>query len=216
VCRRFIVCLGFLVDKGVPLESFLATYICSVVALAATLFLAGYLNTIIHWIYSFARKILHPHIISSFSSQDYNNNKPTLRVDKTIVLVNFLFVAGFLGPALLAAYMPDYRATLMQTGFLLNGIASIVTALTVERRIARTCHAGELRGIRQLELDMSVSKALGALLSAGLFLFLYAVYTLMISQRYVILLAWFFLSIFEVLFSNSSLDAVASGFGVVY
>lgn len=56
------------------------------------------------------------------------------RSDLTIVYI--VSLAGFLLPSVLAAIYPDYRGTLLQSGFLLNSIATLYTALKIEKEIA--------------------------------------------------------------------------------
>jgi hypothetical protein len=173
VCSAgLLICLGFVVDGGTSISNLLIVYIFSSVFLSITFVFFAYSNSAILWFYSFLRDLLHPQVESSLGPDLYAGLEFKIKLDKTIVFTNFLFIFGFLSPALVASYMPDYRATFMQTGFLLNGIASILTAFTVEKRIARTCQNGLVGEIRQLEVELSVSKAFGAVIAALLFSFL--------------------------------------------
>ncbi len=87
------------------------------------------------------------------------------KVSLAVSGVTALGFLGLLAPSLLASTFPDYRATLMQTGFVLNSFASIVNVLQVERQIAMTMDSGDPAKINALYSGYTVSRATGYLLA---------------------------------------------------
>lgn len=97
-------------------------------------------------------------------------DKPGYRLSPPVAGVAAVGLLGLLGPSLLATTFPDYRATLMQTGFIVNSVASIVNVAYVERHIAMTLHDGDRDQIGQLYTSYTVSRASGYAVSAVIFL----------------------------------------------
>ena len=84
--------------------------------------------------------------------------------------VSAIGLIGLLSPSLLATTFPAYRATLMQTGFIINSIASIISVMYVERQIAITLDGGDQHEIGLLYNSFLVSRALGYAVTALFFL----------------------------------------------
>lgn len=92
-------------------------------------------------------------------------DKRVFQLSVPVACITAIGLLGLLGPSLLASTYPDYRATLMQTGFIVNSLASIVNVLHVERSIAITLDAGVTSKINALYTSYTVSRALGYLIA---------------------------------------------------
>lgn len=90
-------------------------------------------------------------------------------VSPSVAFVSALGLAGFLVPSLAAAKYPDFRATLMQTGFVLNSIATIVNVMVVEKRISLTIDGGSTGDISALYDSYVLSRAVGYVCGALIF-----------------------------------------------
>jgi hypothetical protein len=74
----------------------------------------------------------------------------------------------------MAVSYPENRGFLLQTGFVFNVVATVLSALTAERKIAHICDSGEKDVIANNIVDYSISKSVGILISGFIF-FLIAV-----------------------------------------
>lgn len=91
------------------------------------------------------------------------------RLSPAVVAVTAIGFLGLLIPSLLASTFPTYRATLMQTGFILNSLASIVSVLHVERIIAVTIDEGDPEAVNALYGSYVTSRAAGYVTAACAF-----------------------------------------------
>ena len=114
------------------------------------------------------RKSFQPELIAR--SLAAGGDRAVADVSTPIAVIATVGLLGLLGPSLLAATYPDYRATLMQTGFIVNSAASIINVMYVERQIAMTLDEGDERKISSLLHSYTVSRAVGYLLAAVAFL----------------------------------------------
>jgi len=70
------------------------------------------------------------------AARDSHRERVEYKLSTAVAGVTALGFLGLLAPSLLASAYFEYRATLIQSGFILDSVASIVSVLQVERRIA--------------------------------------------------------------------------------
>jgi hypothetical protein len=104
------------------------------------------------------------------AARDLHREHVEYKLSPAVAGVTALGFFGLLAPSLLAAVFHDYRATLMQTGFVLNSVASIITVLHVERRIAMVMDSGSPQQINALYSSYTLSRAIGYLAAMLAFL----------------------------------------------
>jgi len=88
---------------------------------------------------------------------------PHFQIDLALVFSLALF--GFLLPSIMAATFPGYRATLLQTGFLLNSLATIYMTLRIERQLALTLSSNNEHKKWEAYRLFMTSRAVGATLT---------------------------------------------------
>lgn len=83
------------------------------------------------------------------------------------------FILGFCLPSMAAATFPDFRATLLQLGFLLNSLGTIINIFFVERDIAAASRPNsETRALMSTAATIFLGRAWASGVSAGIFLVL--------------------------------------------
>lgn len=167
-----LLTIGYLVDTGMQVQYLLLSYV------AASLLLA-----LCH-IPLLRRKFLLAVTLKSFrviygetcdpatlqaASQLHSSGRVEYKINSAVCIVTTIGFVGLLAPSLLASSFPEYRATLMQTGFILNSIASIMNVLQVERKIAMTIHGGNQKEINDLYISYTISRGIGYTAAAVLF-----------------------------------------------
>lgn len=85
------------------------------------------------------------------------------------LLVNMFVYLGLLTPSVLASIWPEHRAALMQTGFALNAIASLLLVLKVEKDIALVFEHGTTKDIIGINTRLAKIKGYGFLIASAFF-----------------------------------------------
>lgn len=167
-----LVAIGYLVDTAFPSRDLRLVYGVSALAIA-----------VLHMPLLF-RRPMFALTIRAFGCL-YQRSRDSVAVERAeqffalprkakampfVVIVTYIGLLGLLAPSLLALAYADYRATLMQTGFIINSVASIVNVMVVEKKIAIVLDAGANEAISTLYDDYAVSRAGGYILAAGTFL----------------------------------------------
>ena len=167
-----LILIGYMVDTGVPARSMLALYALVAILLGSShgLFLQKKLlfKLVLYACKTFYNKSLDRRWIRRALRTIEGRRRSKTQV--AIVLVCALGLVGFLIPSILAADHPLYRATLMQTGFVINSSASILNVLYIERRISMIIHSGDPTGINRVYDSYLSSRAVGYIVGAAPFL----------------------------------------------
>jgi hypothetical protein len=116
--------------------------------------------------------LFHRDSATDFKSLEQGVLRSKITFDYLIVFIGYFSFIGFLMPSYFASSLPDFRGVLLQTGFVFNVVATIISALTVERRIAVVCESSDLASIENLLVTFNQSKAFGILLAGLTFLVL--------------------------------------------
>lgn len=166
-----LLTIGYLVDTGLQARYLLLSYI------AASLLLALCHFPLLR------RKLLLAVTLKSFrviygetcdpatllAASQLNGGHVKYKISISVCVVTAIGFIGLLAPSLLASTFPEYRATLMQTGFIMNSIASIMNVFQVERKIAMTIHGGNYEQLNVLYSSYTVSRAIGYMSALILF-----------------------------------------------
>lgn len=167
-----LLTIGYLVDTSIPVSQLLVIYAATSLVIAAChlplLRRAPLLNLTLVAFRSIYGKTCEPEAIQS--ARDLHLERVEYKVSPAVAGVTALGFLGLLAPSLLASTFPNYRATLMQTGFIVNSLASIISVLHVERRIAMVMDSGSSQQINELYSSYTVSRALGYLAAMVAFL----------------------------------------------
>lgn len=158
-----LLAIGYLVDTSIPSHHLLSIYAGTSLLLAAAhlplLRRAPLLNLTLVAFRRIYGKSCAPEMIRS--ARNLHLERVDYKIGPVVIGVTALGFLGLLTPSLLATTYPDYRATLMQTGFILNSVASIINVLQVERRIAMVMDSGNATEINAHYSSYTVSRALG-------------------------------------------------------
>lgn len=129
-----LVLIGYSIDIGIAAHQLVATYFVTTLCVGASYAMAAVRGD---WMLSMTAKFVkyYYNIDSPIELNDIVLEiKNTARFD--LALIYIITISGFLLPSILAAIYPDFRGTLLQSGFLLNSIATLYTALKIEKEIA--------------------------------------------------------------------------------
>lgn len=162
-----LLTIGYLVDTSISGDSLMLIYAASSLVIAVChlplLRRAPLLDLTLTAFRRIYGKTCEPEAIQA--ARDLHREQVEYRIAPAVAVVTTIGFIGLLAPSLLASAFPAYRATLMQTGFILNSIASIISVLQVERRIAMVMDSGSPLQINALYSSYTVSRALGYLVA---------------------------------------------------
>lgn len=158
-----LLAIGYFVDTSIPRERLQMIYALAAILIAILHFpLLSRRPILAMTLFAFRRmyaKICPPEIVAA--SQETYAKKSPYRISAAVAIVTAVGLLGLLIPSLLASTYPAYRATLMQTGFILNSAATIINILYVEREIAMTLDEGNADQINALYNSYTISRAIG-------------------------------------------------------
>lgn len=158
-----LLLIGFMIDLGTTPSELSGIYAIFV------LFLGG-----AYWFTArfpeLGLRLLAPFVMRYYSVTVDIPEIKSVQVSRTktnldIAIVFNIALLGFLIPSILAAIFPDYRATLLQTGFLLNSFATLYSALKIEKRLVLVLNNGsEFDKLKEYHNFMR-ARAIGSIIS---------------------------------------------------
>jgi hypothetical protein len=167
-----LLAIGYFVDTAMPHENLQSIYAMAAILIAVChLPLLSRTPIFAITLLAFQRiygKTCDPEIIQS--ARQAHGIKSRYKLSFAVASVTAVGLLGLLVPSLLASTFPEYRATLMQTGFILNSAATIANVLYIERDIAMTLDGGNSVQINSLYNSYTVSRAAGYVVAAIAFL----------------------------------------------
>lgn len=167
-----LLAIGYFVDTSMPREHLQWIYAAAAVLIAIShLPLLSRKPIIAITLLAFKRvygKTCDPEIVQT--ARQTHGLKTHYKLSYAVAGVTAIGLLGLLAPSLFASTFPEYRATLMQTGFILNSAATIINVLYVERDIAMTLDDGNSEQINSLYGTYTVSRAVGYVVAAIAFL----------------------------------------------
>ena len=152
----FFASSGFLVDLGVSPKDFLLLFS-----------LAWFLLGILTLLYIKSWKTVSAFLADKFSSgkNDISINVIDFRIKDLLTNFPFLFnLLGISAPVMLASFFPDYRASMLQLGFLFNSIATLLLVFVLEPKFIAHLADDESEAADQYHQQLIFSKAMILLL----------------------------------------------------
>ena len=166
-----LLIIGFMIDIGMSIIAFLSIYISFVLILGLSYWLkAKFPNFFLKVSVPFITKYYNITVDNSFG---YNSRSYAPKVNPPIAIIFSIALLGFLLPSLFAAAFPNYRATLLQTGFILNSFATLYSALKIEKNLALTMNNGNNDDKWLAYCEFMISRAVGCLLATLIFLIIF-------------------------------------------
>lgn len=101
------------------------------------------------------------------------NIKKDLKFRSVNFLIGICVTFAFCMPPLLAAIFVDYRATLLQLGFVLNSVATLSIVFYVEKGLAKALHMGDKNVLTQIGEDHYIARKNAAAFSCLVMLMMY-------------------------------------------
>lgn len=160
-----LLLIGFMIDTGITVYKFAVTYGVFAIILAVV-----YWMTARYW-------ALGPRLLTPFIARYYRVkvDLPQFKVEQVsctelnfdIAIIFSVALLGFLLPSILAAGFPDYRATLLQSGFILNSLATLYSALKIEKGLALTLQNGTNAEKWQAYCNFMQARAVGSIFAAA-------------------------------------------------
>lgn len=171
--------LGYAVDLGTDAEALARIFVFSglILGLISNLVIKRW--EVARWTFRFFYRVCYnntwvennPPLRTSAKIENDHLSNVGLRV-KLVYLSTVLLFLGFLMPSIAASVWPDLRATLMQSGFVLNSFGSLIVALFIEKDIATIFQGKRPKEIKRLNYEMASYKSYAYLTGAFLFLIL--------------------------------------------
>lgn len=164
-----LLLIGFFIDTGVQYHVLFSVYISFTLLLGLTyLVIAIFTESAIGYVVSFINLYykldiacaIHQRIKISWRNPQFD-----------IIVVFSVGLLGFLIPSISASIVPDFKATLLQTGFILNSFSTLYFTLIIEKRLVLILNeSNNLDKWKSYKLFM-YSRSLGCFIS-GLILIL--------------------------------------------
>lgn len=160
-----LLLIGFVVDN-LSDPSLLTTRYSLVLFLAAALYICASL-LVVPLLSVFSRGVNSYYRLLTVAPTHIETKTHTKRMfSADVVLTQILFNLGLLGPSILAMMNPDYRATLMQTGFMLNSFATVYFVVFIEKKMADVLIATDDAEKFRFLSKFNNSRAIGSVCSA--------------------------------------------------
>lgn len=158
-----LLLIGFFIDQGIAPVQLIFIYCGFSLTLAVLYFLAG-LNA------SQSLILLRPLVMRYYKIEiakpkTKKNAIPFRPIPNDIALIFALSLCGFLLPSVAAAIFPDYRATLLQTGFILNSIATLYFALKIEKDLAVTLNSTDTDRKWEAFVEFMFARSIGCIIT---------------------------------------------------
>ena len=162
-----LLLIGFMIDTGASVYNLTAVYTLFALSM-------GGIYALVARFPKFGMKLLVPFIAKYYGFEVRTPNVPSfgdseaVKCKFDIALAFNLALLGFLLPSILAVAVPEYRATLLQTGFILNSFATLYSALKIEKSLAIILNGDNEAAKWQAYVNFMQARALGAILTAGM------------------------------------------------
>lgn len=159
-----LLLIGVLIDTGTTIAKLSLIYTVLTISLSFIyLATAQYLQFITKFIVIFIVKYYKINIQVPQYDIKYNSD---LKNNADISIIYCVALIAFLLPSILAAAIPEYRATLLQTGFILNTFATLYFALKIEKKIALILNNGTEQEKWEVCKTFMLARALGSVFAA--------------------------------------------------
>jgi hypothetical protein len=148
--------LGYFVDSQIGISNLIWIYELSLVVLALTMCLiATRIDLAFKALLFFGRAFHKDEMLPNV--KEIAPGK--LKIDGPALYTMIFYLSGFLLPALVAMMFPDYRATLMQLGFVFNSMGTLINVAVVERRFSTLAQHGKQEEVIEFGRKLLLSRA---------------------------------------------------------
>lgn len=169
-----LLLIGFLIDSGITSSELSGIYAIFVLCLGGAYWFAAQfpelgIRLLAPFVMRYYKVVVNiPDIKYDQESRD--------KINLDIAIIFNIALLGFLVPSIAAAIFPEYRATLLQTGFLINSFATLYSALKIEKRLVLVLNNGtevdKLRVYRNFMRGRSVGSIISFVPLIVIFLFM--------------------------------------------
>lgn len=176
-----LLLIGFFIDTGVQYCELFTIYIIFTLLLGFTyLLISLFTEPTIEYVTAFINRYYKLDI--AFTTHRYI--KISLLNPKLDIIVVFsVGLLGFLIPSIAASIMPEFKATLLQTGFILNSFSTFYFILVIEKKLVLILNAScALDKWRSYKLFM-YSRSIGCFFSGLLLLLFYYYINIIIKNQ---------------------------------
>ena len=154
-----LMIIGYMIDSGFSAKLITEIYaIFSLILSFSYLFL--YKNGYIFLFY--AKKAIVKYYGVEISSTSMRSDFIQTKIKYDIAVVYVVSLLGFFFPSVAAAYFTQFKATLLQSGFILNSFATLYFALVVEKRMALTLNDGSIPDKLQMFSEFMLARFCGS------------------------------------------------------
>ena len=164
---------GFLLDKGYSPDGFLKLFSGAAFAMVVVFILIIYnKERVVHSLRRFfpARSNDSDSLVGPFVDRGSKSEQSISKISRpVVVLTTLLNQLGIFLPVFVASFFLDYRATIVQLGFLINSIGTIVTIFYVERILALNAEFSPDDLDKELRKLLSVKASVVCVLGAAAF-----------------------------------------------
>lgn len=159
-----LLLIGFFIDYGTPPQLMIGVYCAFSIALSLLYFATG-------WYASNLVSILRPVVMWYYkieidTLEQANQHRRLRSPPNDIAFIFLVALLGFLLPSVAAAIFPDFRATLLQTGFMLNSVATLYSTLKVEKDMAVTLNCNDTQKKMGAFVEFMLARSIGSLSAA--------------------------------------------------
>ena len=158
-----LLLIGFLIDSGITSSELSGIYTIFVLCLGGAYWFTAQFPKL-------GLRLLAPFVVRYYKVAV---NIPDIKYDQElrdkisldIAIVFNIALLGFLVPSITAAIFPEYRATLLQMGFLLNSFATLYSALKIEKRLVLVLNNGSEVDKLRVYRNFMRARAVGSIIS---------------------------------------------------
>lgn len=166
-----LLIIGFFIDTGVKYYVLFFVYITFTILLGITyMIIAVFTESAISYVLFFINRYYKLQItfeINKHTNVGWKNPK----ID--IMLVFSIGLLGFLIPSISASLMPEFKATLLQTGFILSSFSTLYFTLVIEKKLVLILNSSsDYEKLKSYKIFM-YSRAVGCFFSALFLLVLF-------------------------------------------
>jgi hypothetical protein len=159
-----LLLIGYSIDTGVTAATLIVAY-------AVFVSLLGLLYLLNARYSKFSVLLLRPFVTRYYKLEVTQRDFPVCPVEwrsprRDIAILFAVSLFGFLLPSLAAAAFPAYRATLLQSGFILNSFATLYFALKIEKELAITLNTGSEMDKWHAYVSFMYARATGCLVAS--------------------------------------------------
>ena len=167
-----MVIIGYLIDGGERIETLFSLYLITTI-IVSFMHIIVIRPLIISVFNVYATRVIHKVVIEVPKAFRVHGRRQH-RLWGSLIFVTVVNFFGLLGPSLLAAALPEFRATLMQSGFVINTIGTLIYVIHIEKQIA--IKINNMDDLEFLFSDYIYSRIFAYFLISAIFITVYTIF----------------------------------------